>query len=93
MTDSPKGAWLQVTGRAPVHFKTKGAAMAELKELAAKAEAAGWLKLFGSRTRGAVAYGHPDGRKRAIVVSLVDADGFELEGRERTGRRMRDDLR
>jgi hypothetical protein len=74
-----KGAWLQVTGRAPTRFATKGAAMAELKAVCDRAEEAGWRKFAGSRTRGAIFY-EKDGRRRMVVVQRCDEDGAEIGG-------------
>jgi hypothetical protein len=76
-------SWLQITGRTPRAFKTKGAASAELKVELARAEAKGWAKLWGSTTRGCVAVGKGD-KKVALVVSTVDADGVEVGGAGRT---------
>lgn len=82
-------AFLQVTGREPVEYKTKGAALEELRAQVALALERGWRKAFGSVAADGGCVLEKDGERRALVVSLVDKEGYELKGRERTGRRSK----
>jgi hypothetical protein len=80
-------SWLQRTDKPARPFPSRGAAVAALKEELERALAAGWEKAYGSTTRGSVVLRKGD-RMASLVVSTVDDEGYELEGRERTGRRM-----
>lgn len=62
--------------------------MDELKSIVNHALEAGWRKAHGAATRGFVQLEKEGREPRMVFVELVDADGFKLEGKERTGKRM-----
>lgn len=82
-----KGAWLQVSGRAPVRFDTQGAADAALKATVEKAEAAGWVVTFGNLGRKIVVL-EKDGVSRRVFTERCDAAGVKVGGAGFKGARM-----
>lgn len=73
-----KTSWLQVTGQNPRPFKTKKAAgealTAELEHLTAD----GWEKAWGTLGSACLVLRRSDTLK-ALVVSTVDAEGYDLD--------------